>query len=79
MKNVTHHEREIAKALGISVNGLDVLRRLNRGDNITGNNTGTMLDKKGLTELAGPLASNYSRRLTDAGRDFLRKAREMGF
>jgi hypothetical protein len=48
MQNVTRLEREIAKALGITPNMLDVLRRINRGDRISGNNTGTALVTRGL-------------------------------
>jgi len=37
MNNVTRLEREIAKALGVTPNMIDVLRRINRGDGISGN------------------------------------------
>jgi hypothetical protein len=49
MNNVTRLEREIAKALGVTPNMIDVLRRINRGDPISGNNTGAALDARGLT------------------------------
>jgi hypothetical protein len=86
MNNVTRLERQIAKALGVTVNGLDVLRRLNRGDDISGNNTGTMLDRLELTEPPiyepkphGGWSLRRPRQLTDKGRDILRRARELGF
>jgi len=47
MNNVTRLEREIAKALGVTPNMLDVLRRINRGDDISGNNSGTALEDRG--------------------------------
>jgi hypothetical protein len=81
MNNVTRLEREIAKTLGVTPNMLDVLRRLNRGDPISGNNAGTALDARGLTTrnpADGP-GWGYRRVLTDAGRELLARARAMGF
>jgi len=77
MNNVTRLECEIAKALGV----IDVLRRINRGDPISGNNTGTALDVRGLTERvpADDPGWGYRRELTDAGRELLARARAMGF
>jgi len=86
MNNVTRLEREIAKALGVTPNMIDVLRRINRGDGISGNNAGTALDARGLTvppvvERAqwGGYWQNEPRKLTDAGRELLARARAMGF
>ena len=72
MNNVTRLECEIAKALGV----IDVLRRINRGDAISGNNTGTALVVRGLLH---DDADRYARSLTDARRALLARARAMGF
>jgi len=75
MNNVTRLEREIAKALGVTPNMIDVLRQINRGDGISGNNAGRALVARGLLIDAGP----YELKLTDAGRELLTRARAMGF
>jgi len=85
MNNVTRLEREIAKALGVTPNMLDVLRRINRGDDISGNNSGTALEDRGyLTSQGWEYDEHHrphwrNRELTDAGRELLARARTMGF
>ena len=85
MQNVTRLEREIAKALGVTPNMLDVLRRINRGDPISGNNSGTALEDRGyLTSQGWEYDEKHrphwrGRELTDAGRELLTRARAMGF
>jgi hypothetical protein len=73
MPNPTRQEREIAKVLGVTTAGLEVLRRINRGDNISGNVAGTKLLKQGY------LLEGSPRQLSFAGRLLLRQARSMGF
>ena len=54
----------IARQFGLTEYQLDLLFRFKRGDQISGNNTGPVLDRKGYTSCDG---SGYNRRITEQG------------
>jgi hypothetical protein len=77
MMKHTDLEKRIAKELGVTPFGLDVILRIHRGDKISGNNSGTMLQRLGLVTEWDTRAGR--RRLTPAGEEIYRRARVMGY
>jgi hypothetical protein len=66
---------QLAGRFGLNAHQLDLLFRLKRGDDISGGNSGVVLDRKGLTE------SGYdcTRRLTERGLAVCAEARRLGY
>lgn len=76
----TGHERKIAKALGVTPSGLDVIIRLHRGACITGGMVGEKLEKQGhVTPWACTAQGFEPRRLTESGERIYRQARALGY
>jgi len=68
---------DLAKRFGLTAYQLDLLFRFKRGDNISGNNSGPVLDRKGYTALGGP--SGYDRKITEVGLSVCASARAAGY
>jgi hypothetical protein len=70
---------ELAKRFGLTAYQLDLLFRFKRGDHISGDNSGPVLDRKGYTALNRPNGCGYDRGITDAGLQVCKSARELGY
>ncbi len=67
----TPAERHIARQLCITDAGLDTLRRIARGDGVSGGGAGVKLRRDGFVSEFG--------QLTDRGRRTLQQARKLGY
>lgn len=82
---ITGHEKRIAKSLGVSVVGLAVLSKAVANDGVVsswaGGNPGSASVGLFARGLITPNAHGgfFESRITDAGREIVRRAREMGW